>query len=184
METRAPSTWAPLASSTVPLMLPAVCWSGAMKPEDCGLEDCRPGASGSSKLAGSNAAIWMRGGGDVIGLEGDGRESVCACAWVLSDVHSRMVKRKGPGFRKPCISATSSNCRCSCGWPHGNTVCGADCADVMNLGLWTASATITHQSDQSILAVRNFGSVNFYSSYRRVVVVRSPIIFLRVAGRC
>ncbi len=54
---------------------------------------------------------------------------------------------------------------------------------MMNLGLLTASATITHQSDQPIVfALRNIGSVDFYSSYGRVVVVRSPIIFLRVAG--
>ena len=103
METRAPSTWAPLGSSTVPLMVPVICWSGGMKLEDCGA-----GASGSSMPTVSNVAIcWVVPSGvGVIGLASDGRESVCACAYVLSVEHSRRVRRKGPEFRKPSISAT------------------------------------------------------------------------------
>src|ERR1700733_3029646 len=58
---------------------------------------------------GSNVAICWVVPSDVsvIGLASDGRESVCACAYVLSVEHSRRVRRKGPGFRKPSISATS-----------------------------------------------------------------------------
>ncbi len=106
METRAPSTWAPLGSTRVPLMLPVICWSDDMRLEDCG-----PGAPGSSMSTGANVAIcWIVFSPGVIGLEeevaSDRRGSVCACAYVLSIEHSRMVRRRWPGFRKPCILAT------------------------------------------------------------------------------